>query len=47
MMLFKYEYFDQDLDIKKKIGYQEIITLGANYFFNLQFKVAVELPKQD
>ncbi|WP_372744833.1 porin [Lutibacter sp.] len=31
--VFKYEYFDQDLDIKK-IGYQEMMTLGVNYFFN-------------
>ena len=31
--VFKYEYFDQDLDLKK-IGYQEMMTLGVNYFFN-------------
>ncbi len=31
--VFKYEYFDQDLDIKK-IGYQEMMTLGLNYFIN-------------
>lgn len=31
--IFKYEYFDQDLDIKK-IGYQEMMTLGVNYFVN-------------
>jgi len=31
--VLKYEYFDQDLDIKK-IGYQEMMTLGVNYFFN-------------
>ena len=31
--VFKYETFDQDLDLKK-IGYQEMMTLGLNYFFN-------------
>ncbi len=31
--VFKYETFDQDLDLKK-IGYQEMMTLGVNYFFN-------------
>ena len=31
--VLKYEYFDQVLDIKK-IGYQEMMTLGVNYFFN-------------
>ena len=31
--VFKYETFDQDLDLKK-VGYQEMMTLGVNYFFN-------------
>ena len=31
--VFKYEFFDQDLDIKD-LGYSERMTLGINYFFN-------------
>ena len=31
--VFKYEYFDQDTEIEK-IGYQERMTVGLNYFFN-------------
>lgn len=31
--VFKYEYFDPNKEIKK-IGYQERMTLGVNYFFN-------------
>lgn len=31
--VFKYEYFDADTDIKY-LGYQEMMTLGINYFFN-------------
>jgi hypothetical protein len=31
--VFKYEYFDPNLDVKD-IGYQEMMTIGANYFFN-------------
>ncbi len=31
--VFKYEFFDQDLDIKD-LGYSERMTLGVNYFFN-------------
>jgi hypothetical protein len=41
--VFKYEYFDQDLDIKE-IGYQERMTLGLNYFFNE--KVRLQLNYQ-
>ncbi len=33
--VFKYEYFDADLDSKDVAGlYQERMTLGVNYFFN-------------
>ncbi|SNR30421.1 porin [Lutibacter flavus] len=38
--VFKYEYFDQDLDIKK-IGYQEMMTIGANYFINKNTRLQV------
>jgi hypothetical protein len=38
--VFKYEYFDQDLDIKK-IGYQEMMTIGANYFINKNTRIQV------
>jgi phosphate-selective porin len=38
--VFKYEYFDQDLDIKK-LGYQEMMTLGVNYFFNDKTRLQV------
>ena len=31
--VFKFEYFDKDLD-NKKVGYQEMMTIGANYFIN-------------
>jgi len=31
--VFKYEYFDADTDINY-LGYQEMMTLGVNYFFN-------------
>jgi hypothetical protein len=31
--VFKYEYFDPNIDVKD-IGYQEMMTLGFNYFFN-------------
>ncbi|MCF6167747.1 porin [Lutibacter sp.] len=31
--VFKYEYFDPNIDVKK-IGYQEMMTIGANYFVN-------------
>ena len=29
--VFKYEYFDQDLDLKK-IGYQEMMTIRCKLF---------------
>ena len=33
--VFKYEYFDADLDIKNDSElYSERMTLGINYFFN-------------
>lgn len=38
--VFKYEYFDQDLDIKK-IGYQEMMTLGVNYFVSKNTRIQV------
>ena len=38
--VFKYEYFDQDTDIKK-IGYQERMTVGLNYFFNKKTRLQI------
>jgi len=38
--VFKYEYFDQDIDIKK-IGYQERMTVGLNYFFNPKTRLQI------
>ena len=32
--VFKYEFFDPDLDNKDDGSYQERMTLGVNYFFN-------------
>ena len=32
--VFKYEFFDPDLDHKDDGSYQERMTLGVNYFFN-------------
>ncbi|MCB0459180.1 MAG: porin [Flavobacteriaceae bacterium] len=36
--VFKYEYFDADLDTKI-LGYQELMTFGLNYFFNDKTRV--------
>jgi phosphate-selective porin len=36
--VFKYEYFDPNIDVKK-IGYQEMMTLGANYFINESVRI--------
>lgn len=41
--VFKYEYFDPNIDVKK-IGYQEMMTIGANYFIN--DKVRIQLNYQ-
>jgi phosphate-selective porin len=38
--VFKYEYFDQDTNIKK-IGYQERMTVGLNYFFNKSTRLQI------
>lgn len=38
--VFKYEYFNADIDLKK-VGYQEIMTLGFNYFFNDRTRLQV------
>lgn len=38
--VFKYEYFDPNIDVKK-IGYQEMMTLGFNYFVNDKIRVQV------
>ena len=38
--VFKYEYFDQDHDIKD-IGYSERMTLGINYFFSDKIRLQV------
>jgi phosphate-selective porin len=32
--VFKYEYFDPDIDLKDNIGYLERMTIGFNYFVN-------------
>ncbi|NLP58220.1 porin [Lutibacter sp. B1] len=38
--VFKYEYFDADTDIKK-LGYQEMMTIGINYFFNKSTRLQI------
>ena len=38
--VFKYEYFDSDLDTKE-VGYQEMMTLGANYFIGSHVRLQV------
>jgi hypothetical protein len=38
--VFKYEYFDSDLDVKG-VGYQEMMTLGANYFIGTHVRLQV------
>ncbi len=38
--VFKYEYFDQDTDLKE-IGYQERMTIGINYFFNKMTRLQI------
>jgi len=38
--VFKYEFFDQDTDIKE-IGYQERMTFGINYFFGPKIRLQV------
>ncbi len=38
--VFKYEYFDPNIDVKK-IGYQEMMTIGVNYFFNDHIRLQV------
>ncbi len=38
--VFKYEYFDPNIDVKK-IGYQEMMTLGFNYFVNDKIRLQV------
>jgi len=45
--VFKYEYFDANLDVKK-VGYQEMMTIGVNYFvgehvrFQLNYQAHIE-----
>ena len=45
--VFKYEYFDSNLDVKK-VGYQEMMTIGVNYFlgkhlrFQLNYQAHIE-----
>ena len=45
--VFKYEYFDSNLDVKK-VGYQEMMTLGVNYFlgkhvrFQINYQAHIE-----
>jgi len=38
--VFKYEYFDSNLDVKK-VGYQEMMTLGVNYFIGKHIRFQV------
>jgi len=38
--VFKYEYFDPNIDVKD-IGYQEMMTIGANYFFNDKVRLQI------
>jgi hypothetical protein len=38
--VFKYEYFNADTS-QKKIGYQEMMTIGFNYFFNDRTRLQV------
>jgi len=38
--VLKYEYFDPNIDIEK-IGYQEMMTVGFNYFVNDKIRVQV------
>jgi len=38
--VFKYEYFDQDTSLEK-IGYQERMTVGINYFFNSKTRLQI------
>ena len=38
--VLKYEFFDPNLDVKK-IGYQEMMTVGVNYFFNDKIRLQV------
>jgi hypothetical protein len=41
--VFKYEYFDANLDVKDNTSYvyQERMTLGANYFFNDKVRLQI------
>ena len=41
--VFKYEYFDPNLDVKDNISYvyQERMTLGANYYFNDKVRLQI------
>lgn len=38
--VFKYEYFDPNIDVKE-IGYQEMMTVGVNYFLNDKIRLQV------
>jgi len=38
--VFKYEYFDANIDVKK-IGYQEMMTIGASYFVNDKVRMQI------
>jgi len=39
--VFKYEFFDPDLDLKDDGSYMERMTLGANYFFNDKVRLQI------
>jgi hypothetical protein len=42
--VFKYEYFDPDMETNENSSYQERMTFGANYFFTE--KVRLQLNYQ-
>ncbi|WP_282135661.1 porin [Seonamhaeicola maritimus] len=37
--VFKYEYFDPDVDVKNNLEYLERMTLGINYFFSKKVRL--------
>ena len=39
--VFKYEYFDPDINIKDNLGYTERMTVGFNYFVNKNVRFQV------
>lgn len=39
--VFKYEFFDSDTTVKDNLGYQEMMTIGFNYFFSDKLRLQV------